>query len=384
MVRRPYSWLVSILLVLLIAAFAWYKLSPNEIEVVVASVEHGTVEKMVANTKAGTLKACRQASLSPSIGGQISVLNVKNGDIVKKGQLLLELWNKDLVAEAELAATEVRATEAREAAARLQSEISHREAARLQHLFQAKGVSDASIDKAVTTAAVHLASYEAAQASVQTSRARVNLVKTRLDRTRLLAPFAGVIAEINGELNEYVTPSPPGIATLPTVELLDISCFYVTAPIDEVDAAAVRVDMTARVSMDAFGEQYFTAKVRRIAPYVLDREKQARTVEIEVEFTGAEPPKNLLAGYSADVEIVLEEHNNTLYIPTQAVVLEGNHVFVYDQQQRALQKREIKAGIANWDRTEVLEGLEVDELVVVSTDQPGLKDGIRASIVEEQ
>ncbi|MCK4838832.1 MAG: efflux RND transporter periplasmic adaptor subunit [Desulfobulbaceae bacterium] len=383
MLRRPFSWLVPILLVFLVAAFAWYKLSPKEIEVVVAPVEHGTVEKIVANTRAGTLKACRQANLSTSIGGQISVLNVKNGDRVKKGQLLLELWNKDLVAEVALAATEVRAAEAREAAARLQSEISHREAARLQRLFQSEGVSESAIDKAVTEAAVHFASYEAAQASVLTSRARVAVIKANLDRTRLLAPFAGIIAKINGELNEYVTPSPPGIATPPTVELLDTTCFYVTAPIDEVDAAAVRVGMTARVSMDAFGDRYFAAKVSRIAPYVLDREKQARTVEIEVEFTAAEAVENLLAGYSADVEIVLEEHKDTLYIPTQAV-LEGNRVFVYDRRQRRLQKRDIKPGIANWDRTEVLEGLKADELVVTSIDQPDLKDGSRADISEGQ
>ncbi len=383
MARRPFSWLVPMLLIILAAAFAWYKLSPKEIEVVVEPVEHGTVEKIVANTKAGTLKACRQANLSPSIGGQISVLNVKNGDRVKKGQLLLELWNNDLLAEAALVATEVTAAEAREAAAKLQAEISHREAARLQRLFQSQGVSEATMDQAVTDAAVHLASYEAAQSSVLTSRARVDVVKAKLERTRLLAPFAGIIAEINGELNEFVTPSPPGIATPPTVELLDTTCFYVAAPIDEVDAAAVRVDMSARVSMDAFGDRYFIAKVRRIAPYVLDREKQARTVEIEVEFTAAEHMENLLAGYSADVEIVLEEHNDTLYIPTQAL-LEGDRVFVYDQQQRRLQKRDIKPGIANWDRTEVVEGLKANELVVTSIDQPGLKDGVRASISEEQ
>jgi len=89
-------------------------------------------------------------------------------------------------------------------------------------------------------------------------------------------------------LNEYVTPSPPGIATPPTVVLLDTSCFYVIAPIDEVDAPAVKINMDARVIMDAFGNKHFPARVRRIDPYVLDLEKQARTVDVEVEFVDEE------------------------------------------------------------------------------------------------
>ena len=56
------------------------------------------------------------------------------------------------------------------------------------------------------------------------------------DRTELRAPFDGTVAEINGELGEVVTPSPIGVATLPAVDLMDISCLYVSAPIDEVDA----------------------------------------------------------------------------------------------------------------------------------------------------
>ena len=370
---------ISLTVLLLIGALVWYRLSPKEIEVIVAPAEQGAVEKVVANTRSGTLKACRQAHLSPAIGGQLNILAVKKGDKVEQGQLLLELWNKDLIAEKKLAASEARTAQAQAESARVQAENSSREAKRLQHLMQIAAISEETLDKAKSLAKAQEFTYQAALATAETSQARTGVVTAQLERTRLLAPFPGIIAEIHGELNEYVTPSPPGIATLPAIELLDTYCFYVTAPIDEVDAAKIKVGARARVTMDAFADQHFTARVRRIAPYVLDLEKQARTVEVEVEFTDLKEGQNLLAGYSADVEVILEERDNTLRIPTQAL-LPGNKLYVYQPKTGKLEERTIRSGLSNWDKTEILEGVQPGEQVVLSIDQPGLKDGIQARV----
>ena len=374
---------ISLTSLLLVSAFAWYRLSPEEIEVIVAPVERGAVENSVANTRVGTLKACRQAQLSPAIGGQLSVLAVKKGDLVQEGQLLLELWNNDLLAEKQLAASAARTARAQAEAARVQMENSSREEKRLQQLFLIKAVAEEALDKAKSVAESQRFTYQAALAAAETSLARLSVITAQLERTRLLAPFSGIIAEIHGELNEYITPSPPGIATLPAIELLDTSSFYVTAPIDEVDAAKVQVGARARITMDAFGDKHFAARVRRIAPYVLDREKQARTVEVELEFTDPQAVQNLLAGYSADVEIILEQRDNTLRIPTQAL-LPGNRIYVFQPEKGRLAERTIQPGLSNWDRTEVLEGLQQGELLVLSIDQPGLKDGIRARASQEK
>ena len=374
---------ISLTVLLLLGALLWYRLSPKEIEVIVAPVERGTVEKVVANTRAGTLKACRQAHLSPAIGGQLNILAVKKGDKVEQGQLLLELWNKDLLAEKQLAASEAKTARVQAESARVQAGSSSREAKRLQRLMQIAAISEETLDKAKSLAESQEYTYQAALATAETSEARQAVISSQLERTRLLAPFPGIIAEIHGELNEYVTPSPPGIPTPPAIELLDTSCFYVTAPIDEVDAAKVKVGARARVTMDAFADQHFTAKVRRIAPYVLDLEKQARTVEVEVEFTDLQEGQNLLAGYSADVEIILDEHSSTLRIPTQAL-LPGNRLYVYQEKTGRLEERNIRHGLSNWDRTEVIEGLQPGERVVLSIDQPGLKDGIRARVSPEK
>ena len=81
----------------------------------------------------------------------------------------------------------------------------------------------------------------------------------------LLGGGGSGIAEVNGELGEYVTPSPVGIPTPPAIDLIDTQCLYISAPIDEVDAPEIRAGMAARISLDAFSKQFFHGHVRRVA-----------------------------------------------------------------------------------------------------------------------
>ena len=381
--RRYIRWVILILLISAGGVAVWHFSRPKPVKVVVRPVDYGTVERAVANTRAGTVKACRRAKLSPSIGGQIARLPIHEGDRVKGGDLLLEIWNKDLVAEVKLAQSEAEAARARAKAALLKAEVAQREANRLVKLRKTGAASEEKTDKSVTDAKALRADYEAARASALMNEARVGVAKANLARTRLIAPFDGVIAEINGELSEYVTPSPIGIPTPPVVDLIDNTCFYVTAPIDEVDVPNITPGMTARVSLDAFGDRRFNGKVRRIAPYVLDREKQSRTVDVEVQFDIPKDIHQMLAGYSADVEIILDVRKNTLRIPTQAV-LEGNHVFVYLPGKKKIEDRTFKSGISNWDYTEVISGLKPKELVVVNVDRAGMKDNAAAVVSREE
>lgn len=381
MSRRYIRWFIPVLIIASAAVTVWYLTRPDPVQVVVKFVDLGIVERTVANTRAGTVKACRRAKLSPSIGGQIAKLPIREGDTVKSGDLLLEIWNQDLAAEVRLVVSEAEAARARARAACLNADVAQREANRIVNLRKTGATSEEKADKAVTEAKALRADCEAAKASALMSEARIGVAKATLDRTRLIAPFNGVVAEINGELSEYVTPSPLGIATPPVVDLIDNTCFYVTAPIDEVDVPNIEPGMNSRVSLDAFGDRRFAGKVRRIAPYVLDREKQARTVDVEVKFNIPSDIRQMLAGYSADVEIILDVRENTLRIPTEAV-LEGNRVLVYLPDTKVIKERTFKSGISNWYYTEVISGLKPDELVVVNLDRVGMKDGAKAVLSE--
>jgi HlyD family secretion protein len=171
------------------------------------------------------------------------------------------------------------------------------------------------------------------------------------------------------------------------VDLVDNTCFYVIAPIDEVDAPGIETGMPARITLDSFRDRLFEGRIRRIGAFVLDREKQARTVDVEVAFADPEDTPGLLAGYSADVEIILSTRPDTLRIPTEAV-MDGNRVFVLvsvdkETHRGIIRERKIVPGIANWDYTEVLSGLEPGDRVVMNADRAGAADGVPAVVKNE-
>ena len=194
----------------------------------------------------------------------------------------------------------------------------------------------------------------------------------------LYAPFDGTIAKIVGEVGEYSTPSPPGVPTPPAIDLIDDSCLYVKAPMDEVDAPKIAAGKPVRISLDALPKQSFPGKVKRVAPYITAVEKQARTVDIEATFDDPAAPGKLLVGYSADVEVILDVRENVVRVPTSAL-LEGGRVLIAGKDGR-LEERKVKAGLANWEYTEVSEGLEAGERVVTSLERVGVKAGAAYAI----
>lgn len=376
--RRLIKWLLVVIVIVGLGGFGfWQANKPKPISVTAATAAAGVVEKTVANTRAGTIKACRRAQLSPGSAGLISILNVQKGNLVQKGDLLMSLWNKDLMAEVELSRAESESAKANARGSCLTAEVAEREASRLLKIQKSGAVSEERVDRAVTDASARRASCDAAVASTKVSSSRLRLIRARLERTQLIAPFDGVVANVNGELSEYVTPSSSGIGGTSAVDLIDLSCFYVTAPIDEVDAPRVQLGQPARVTLDAFGNREFAGVVNRIAPFVVDLTAQARTVEIEVELTNAADIEELLAGYSADVEVILDTRNVPVRVPSEAV-LENQYVFVI--ADNVIEKRTISAGISNWGWTEILKGVASGESVVTSVDVVGLTDGVLATI----
>jgi HlyD family secretion protein len=367
--------LVIIAIAVAIALLVWRATRAEPLPVVVGAVDRGRVERSVANTRAGTVNACRRAKLAPPSGGQIAALPVREGQRVVAGQVLLELWNDDSTAQARVATEQARSAVLRAEETCVRGETAEREANRARKLHGDGLLPDEQLDRAVSAATTLRAACNAGRADVQQSNARVAAARATLTRTVLRAPFAGVVAKITGEVGEFTTPSPPGIPTPPAVDLIDDACLYVTAPIDEVDVSRIRVGQLAYVTIDAIAGRRFPGRVRRVAPYVVDVEKQARTVDVEVEFTNAQDVKTLLVGYSADAEIILEAHENVVRVPTQAL-LEGGRVLVLEDGE--LRERRVQTGLSNWQLTEVLGGLREGEKVVLSVERKGVVAGAKA------
>ena len=379
--RKRTTWILLGLIVAAGGLAFWTYTRPEPLAVAVRTVSRGLVERTVANTRAGTVKACRRAKLSPSIGGQIAYLPVKEGDRVKEGDLLLELWNDDLAAQVLLAEREVTATRARAQSVCSRVEAAVNNADRLAALLKSNVGTQERMENAAAEAVSLKAECESVRREVLVREAQLAAARAAFQRTRLLAPFNGVIGEINGERYEYVTPSPLGVPTPPVIDIIESGCFYVIAPIDEVDVAGIRVGMSARITTDAHGSRVFQGRVRRVSDYVLDVEKQARTVDVEVGFTHPEDFSHLLAGYSADIEVVIDRRDDVVRVPTEAVMTDGA-VYVFLPDRAAIERRAIRTGVANWDYTEVIDGLQPDEQVVVNIDAPDLRNGAPAEVIE--
>ncbi|MBD2837024.1 efflux RND transporter periplasmic adaptor subunit [Pseudomonas sp. JM0905a] len=347
---------------------------PDPVPVQLVEVGKGEVETLVANTRAGTVKACRRAHLSFKTGGQVSELLIHAGQRVQAGDVLMRLRQDDLQARVEEARARLDAQRnLREQSCRQASQDS-RDQQRLERLAERKLASEDLLDQSVTRARLSQLLCSGGEAKIREAEANLDLQLAQLDQATLRAPFAGIVAEINGELGEVVTPSPPGIPTPPAVDLIDDQCLYVEAPIDEVDAALVRPGMPVRITLDAFRGRSFEGRVSRIAPFVRELEKQARTVDVEVKFEQVPADLMMLSGYSADVEILLAQREQTLRVPTESL-LEGGKVLRYDPSNGHLREQKVEIGLANWRWSEVKGGLAAGDRILPSLQHEGLADG---------
>lgn len=376
-------WLVRLVVLLVLigggVALKATVLAAKPVEVSIHEVARGSVESTVTNTRAGTVAVRRRSQLSPQIGGMVVELPFDEGDAVRRGDLLVRLDAEVIAAERLLAETRLESAKARHAESCLVAERAERELKRNKELAASKIISEDVLDEVESRRdRAHLA-CATASTQVEEARASMVLVDAHLAQTELRAPFDGILAQLEVEVGEYVTPAPPGVPIPSVIDLIDPTSVYVTAPMDEVDAAVIQVGQATRVTIDPFPDRTFAGRVTRIAPYVLDLKEQNRTLDVEVELDDGEFARLLLPGTSADVEVVLRVAKDVLRIPT-AALLEGGRVMVFDGERLA--ERSIEVGQRNWNWSEVKSGLEAGERVVTSLGSTAVVDGAEARIAE--
>jgi HlyD family secretion protein len=366
--------LVAIVVLLRLTVFA-----PTVVPVLTVAAEKGRVEETVTNSRAGTVKARRRAKLAPETGGRVLALPHRRGTLVHRGELLLRIEDSLQRAQLNLAEDERKATLAQRDQACFAAERAERERKRTRELATEGIVSPDMIDGVDSQAQTAEAACRAARATAERAASAVTLARAQLRQTTLLAPFDGIVADTFIEVGEWTSPSPPALPIPPVLDLIDTSSIYISAPMDEVDSARIRKGQTARVTVDSHRGQHFPAHVVEVAPYVVDRLEQNRTVEIELELDDAALATTLLPGTSADAEVILSAHEEVLRVPTSAL-LEGGKVLVLESGR--LVERALQLGIRNWDFTEVKHGLAPWARVVVSLDRAEVKAGARARQTE--
>lgn len=354
--------------------------APKPVPVTVYRAATGIVEDTVTNSKGGTVKSRRRASLSPQIGGRVVSLPHREGDRVRRGDVVLRLWDGDVRAQVDLRTRSLETALATSEQACLEAQLAEKELGRILELYRDRIVSQDALDKAQTARDAGNAACSAASARVAEADASLAVMKTELQKTVVRAPFSGVVAELRAEVGEFVTPGAPGVAIPPILDLIDPDAIYISAPLDEVDSGKVRVGQVVRVTFDPYPGREFAGSVVRVAPYVEDRQDQNRTFEIEVELEDKDFARTLPPGTTADVEVILAASEDVLRVPSYAL-LQGGKVLVVEGDR--LVEREVETGLRNWQWIEITSGLSPGEAVVVSLDRAEVKDGALAEIADE-
>lgn len=304
---------------------------PSELSAVKAT--NTDVELTITSVTSGTVEAEKEAQLAFGAVGRVAELTVKEGSQVVKGQILAQIENQDLKSALE------------------QSE---------QDLKRTISLRNSSV---------------VPPQELEHARENVDRARGAYEKSIIRAPFDGMIAEINleiGQLSQITTINPKAL-----LRIVDTAPRFVSTDIDEVDLPRIRAGLPARIKVLAVRREPFNGSVRHVIPFVSAVREQDRTsrVELTLDSEGLMMPP----GASADVEIIAEKRVHVLALPSRAVLGRGNERFVFTVKEGKTQKVPIKIGIGNYEKSEILEGINSGDIVLMPSDNVALSDGIAVS-----
>lgn len=288
----------------------------------------------------GTLRANEQVTLRPEIAGYVEEITFNEGESVTAGTVLIKI--DDEILQAELTQAE---------ASFALSQQNYERADRLQQ--QGSGTTRAR---------------DEALAELRTNEAILALARTRVRKTLIAAPFAGILGLREVSVGEYVSVGEA------LVTLQDIETIKVDFRVPELYLAEVRLGQELGVRVDALPAETFSGTVYAIDPQV-DINGRALVIRATLpNRTGALRP-----GLFARVDLILERHENALLIPEAALVPTKDGNFVYRVVEGTATLTPVKIGIRQGAEIEILDGLS-DGDVVVTGGQLKLQDGMPVSL----
>ena len=403
--RTVFGWLIGILAVAApVFYYGYWK--EDEIAVTAATLSRGKVEQTVSAISAGTVKPKLESMVASALMGKIKAIPQKEGARVKQGDLLIEMEHAEFDAQVELAEANLRAGQFKLEQAKIGSRIAEevavtrvsqaaaqlaqaeRNLQRIQALLDQKAISQSEMDKVSLAYRVAKEDHSAALANQQQDLVRQEEIKSAgagieqlesaadvaresREKAFVRAPFDGVVAKVNVEVGEAVAMG------MPVLKLVADSDFFVKAPFDEANAAQIQLGQKARVNVDAYRGTDFAGEVTFISPTVTLNPDLSRTLDIDVRI--AEGQDKFVAGMSADVVIIVQQKEDVLFVPSEALVREETAYVIEDGHAV---RRAVQIGIGNTYTREVLGGLEEGEMLITSVTEKGLRDGARIRVVD--
>jgi HlyD family secretion protein len=341
----------------------------------------------------GKVQPITKVEVKSKASGIVTRLDVDINNQVKQGQVLGQLDQQEILDQvaaqkAQLAAAE---SNARAAAASIQYDKVNAEAPDLpmykntyernlqmskQGVVSQQSLDDAqqkylaavnTRDKAVSQISVDNSKLRQAEAQVAQAQASLKQLEEQLGYTTITSPMDGTILSRDVEIGDAVSSILVLGSTATLVMTIgDTNQVYVQGKVDESDIGKVYLGQAARIKVESFKDKTFQGKVTKIAPLGVEKDN-VTTFEVRVSIDN--PGGELKANMTANAEILLEEHKNVLTVPEQAVLYDKDRnasVEVPDQKQKnGRRKVDIKAGISNGTKTEVLAGLKPGDTVIL-------------------
>ncbi|HXC94788.1 MAG TPA: efflux RND transporter periplasmic adaptor subunit [Edaphobacter sp.] len=392
--RRIWLWTGLIALVVVVALGITVaargnttKFEPSQL----GKAELGDIARSVVAT--GKVQPITKVEVKSKASGIVTRLDTDINAQVKQGQVLAQLDQQEILDQvaaqkAQLAAAE---SNAHAAAASIQYDKVNAEAPDLpmykntyernlqmskQGVVSQQSLDDAqqkylaaanTRDKAVSQISVDSSKLRQAQAQVAQAQASLKQLEEQLGYTTITSPMDGTILSRDVEIGDAVSSILVLGSTATLVMTIgDTTQVYVQGKVDESDIGKVYLGQSARIKVESFKDKTFQGKVTKIAPLGVEKDN-VTTFEVRVSIDN--PGGELKANMTANAEILLEEHKNVLTVPEQAVLYDKDRnasVEVPDAKAKnGRRKIDIKAGISNGTKTEVLAGLKSGDTVIL-------------------
>jgi len=362
-------------------------------------------------TASGQVQPQTKVDVAADISGRIVRLAVKEGQMVAKGQFLLEIDPSQYIAAVQRAEAAVSASKAQEAQAKanfIQAQRNYQRSAEIKKA-NAQLVSEEQLEQLRTQAEVQEALQEAAMHQVEQSAAQLRDAKSSLAKTTILAPMSGRVTRLAVEQGETAVPGTFNKDAATLLTIADMSVLETKVKVDETDVARIEVGDSAIVQIDAFPDTTFLGRVTKISNSSVKAATASagsadQAVDYEVTIQLLNPPKDTRPDFSATAKVVTDARNRVLSIPIIALTVRENEalentdtaaialgrstntkqvgkkdvegVFVVGADNKVT-FRPVKVGIAGEKYFEVLTGLKDGERIVGGTYQAirELKDG---------
>ena len=308
------------------------------------------IMKLTDDTQAvGSLRSRQGVVVRPEVSGRITQLNFKDGDRVRKGQLLVQLDDQLQLAQVQQSQAEL--------------SIARANHQRNQDLVAQNFISKRSVDESA--------------ANVEVAQAKLALSRATAARLKVIAPFDGMVGIRTANVGDYLKDGAD------VVNIEDIDAVFVDFRLPERFQNKVKKGQTAGVSLDALPGSKFVAFVQAVDPLI---DTNGRSVGVRACIDNRQ--LRLRPGMFARVTAVFGERERAMVVPEEAIVPQGQRVVVYkvvdgkNKDEKIAQRVEVKVGIRRPGKVEILEGIEEGDMIVTAGQQRLQRDGMVVRVID--